>query len=159
MYVFNPAQIFSEELFVGEEVTVPASVQDDLNKLTTASHWMFALYIVAVLLLLLSVLAGLSTLCSRLGSIVTTLLSLVALVFIAAATLVAQVIFLIYSHAINDTTQELNVKATLGTTMFAFSWVATVAAAAAFFGFLFGICCSSGDRRASRYRRGEKASI
>jgi SUR7/PalI family len=153
MYVFNPVEIFQQQLLIGEEVIVPQSVQDNLTRLTQASHWMFALYMLSAILLFFVALAGLSTLCVRLGSVITTVLSFIALIFITAATLLAQVMFAIYRNAINDTIPVLNVKASLGSTMFGLSWAATVSALAAFVGFLFGICCSAGESGGIRYRR------
>jgi hypothetical protein len=147
MYTFNPVQIFDDELFAGQSVDVPASIQNDLNRLHTASQWMFALYIVGVILAFITILVGLTTLCALFGSIIATFVSFLAFVFILGATLVAQITFIIYRNAINNTIPEFNVSATLGTTMFSFSWVASVAALAAFFGFLIGICCGTGKRR------------
>lgn len=116
---------------------------------------MFAMYLVGVILVFLEVLIGLTTFCSRVGSVITTIVAFLAFLFVAAATIVAQVMFIIYRNVINDSITEFNVEASLGTTMFAFSWVATVATALALIGFLFGICCGTGESRRWR-RRGEK---
>jgi len=148
MYVFNLVQIFQDELLQGQNVTVPQSVQDDLSiKVRPASHWIFALYMVAVILLFITVLIGLTTLCTRVGSVITTIVSFLALLFVSGATLDAQIMFIIYRNAINNTITELNVSADLGTMMFAFSWTAVAAALIAFFGFTFGICCGTGEHR------------
>jgi hypothetical protein len=147
MYTFDPVDIFSRELFAGQSVTVPQSVQDDRDRLHTASHWMFALYIVGVILAFITALAGLMALCTLFGSCVATFASLMAFIFIAAATLLAQIIYVIYRNAINDTITQLNVTANLGTAIFAFSWTATISALVAFLGFLIGICCGTGGRR------------
>jgi len=152
MYVFNPVPIFQSELLQGQNVTVPQSVQDDIGHLQTASHWMFALYLVAAILLFITVLVGLTSLCFLVGSIITTIVSFLALVFIFGASIVAQIMFVIYRNAINNTIPVFNVSATLGTEMFAFTWTAVACALVSFFGFLFGICCGS----ARVYRRGEK---
>ena len=149
MYVFDPVQIFSSELFSGQSVIIPQSIQNELGKLHTASRWMFALYIVGVILAFITVMVGLTALCTMLGSCIATFASLFAFIFIGAATLVAQVMFTIYRNVINNTITELNVSANLGTTMFSFSWTATLAALIAFFGFLIGICCGTGGRRNS----------
>lgn len=147
MYAFDPVQIFQDELLQGQSVTVPQSVQDDLGKVRTASRWMFALYMVAVILLAITVLVGLTTLCTRVGSVITTIVSFLGLLFVTAASLVAQIMFVIYRNAINNTITQLNVSADLGTTMFAFSWTAVAAALIAFIGFTFGICCGTGEHR------------
>lgn len=147
MYTFDFLEIFNSELFAGQSVNIPQSIQDDLGRLHTASHWMFALYIVGVILAFITVLVGLTALCTLFGSCIATFVSLMAFIFIAAATFLAQIMFMIYRNAINDTITELDVTASLGTAMFAFSWTATVAAFVAFFGFLIGICCGTGGRR------------
>lgn len=156
LYWFDPVSIFENELFNGQSVVIPASIQADFNKVETASHWMFAMYIVAVILIFLEVLVGFTTLCSRVGSAITAIVSFLAFLFIAAATVVAQVMFVIYRNAINNTITEFNVQASLGSAMFAFSWIATAAAAAAFIGFFFGICCGTGESRRWSRRGVEK---
>jgi len=113
------------------------------------------MYLVGVILVFLEVLIGFTTLCTRVGSVITTIVSFLAFLFVAAATVVAQVMFAMYRNAINNSITQFNVQASLGTTMFAFGWAATAAAAAAFIGFLFGICCGTGESRRWR-RRGEK---
>lgn len=147
MYTFDPTQIFSQELFAGQTVNIPQSITNDLSKLHTASHWMFALYMVGVILAFITVLIGLTALCTRFGSIVTTIVSGLAFLFIIAATLVAQIMFVIYRNVINGTITQLNVSASLGTAMFAFSWTASAAALVAFVGFTCGICCGTGRAR------------
>jgi hypothetical protein len=154
MYTFDPTQIFSQELLAGQSITIPSSIQNDLGRLHTASHWMFALYIVGVVLAFITVLIGFTALCTRSGSVWSTLFSFLAFIFIGAATLVAQILFLIYRNVINDTITEFNVSASLGTTIFGFSWTATAAALVAFFGFMFGICCGTREKRG--FRRVEK---
>ena len=147
MYAFDPVQIFSSELFSGQSVNIPQSIQNDLGSLHTASRWMFALYMVGVILAFIAVMVGLMALCTMLGSCVATFVSLFAFIFIGAATLVAQVMFTVYRNVINNTITELNVSASLGMAMFGLSWAATLAALIAFFGFLIGICCGTGGRR------------
>jgi len=154
MFVFNIFDVFSAELYQGQNITIPPSVEDDFGKLHTASRWMFALYIVGVVFAFLTVLVGLTTLVSRFGSVITALVAFLAFLFLAAATIVAQAIFVIYRDAINNAVSQLGVTAELGAAIFSFSWVATFAALAAFFGFLFGICCGTGERR-SRFRGGQ----
>src|SRR5271170_1306380 len=146
MYTFDPTQIFAKELYAGQVVDIPTSIQDNLNKLHTATQWMFAMYIVGVVLAFITILIGLTALFTRFGSLVSTFVSFLAFLFILAATLVAQIMFVIYRNVINGTIVQLNVSASLGTAMFAFSWTASAAALVAFFGFCFGICCGTGRR-------------
>jgi hypothetical protein len=153
MYSFNPVEIFSSELLAGQNVTIPQSIQDNLNRVRTASHWMFALYLVAAILLFITLLVGLTALCTLFGSVISTVVAFLAGLFITAATLLAQIMFIIYRNVINNTITQLNVDANLGTAMFAFSWTAVICSLIAFIGFLFGICCGTGDRQ-GRYRRG-----
>ena len=150
MYTFDLVPIFSKELITGQSVTIPQSIQDHIDKLYTATHWMFALYIVGVVLAFIAVIVGLTTLFSLAGSCIATVVSLFALIFITAATLVAQIIFVIYRNVINDTITQFNVTASLGTAMIAFSWTATITMLIAFFGFFIGICCGTGGRRYAR---------
>jgi hypothetical protein len=152
MYVFDPFQVFSSELISDQSVVIPQSIQNALGRVHTASRWMFALYMVGVVLAFITVMVGLMALCTVLGSCIAAFVSLFAFIFIGAATVVAQVMFTIYQNVINNTVTELNVSASLGMTMFAFSWTATIAALIAFFGFLIGICCGTGGRRSDAKR-------
>jgi hypothetical protein len=152
MYVFDPFQVFSGELISGQSIIIPQSIQNALGRLHTASRWMFALYMVGVILAFITVMVGLVALCTMLGSCIAIFASLFAFIFIGAATILAQVMFMIYQNVINNTISELNISASLGTAMFAFSWIATIAALIAFFGFLIGICCGTGGRRSSAMR-------
>ena len=147
MYVFDLVTIFQNELIQGESITIPPSVQDARDRVATASRWMFALYMTAVVLLFITVLIGLTTLCTRVGSVITAIVSFLGLLFIAAATLVAQIMFVIYRNAVNNAIPQLNVSANLGTEMFAFSWTAVACALIAFITFTFGICCGTGENR------------
>lgn len=155
MYAFDPVTIFQNELIQGQSVTVPQSIQDDRDRVATASRWMFALYMTAVVLLFITVLVGLTTLCTRVGSVITAIVSCLGLLFITGATLVAQIMFVIYRNAINNAITQLNVSANLGTTIFAFSWAAVAASLIAFFTFTFGICCGTGETRRG-WRQREK---
>ena len=58
MYTFDLVPIFSKELITGQSVTIPQSIQDHIDKLYTATHWMFALYIVGVVLAFIAALGG-----------------------------------------------------------------------------------------------------
>jgi len=158
MYVFDPTEIFSQELLAGETVDIPQSISNDLGKLHTASRWMFAMYLVGVILAFITLVVSLTALCTRFGSVVTTIGSGLAFVFIVAATLVAQVMFVIYRNVINGSITELNVSASLGTSIFAFSWTASAAALVAFCGFTCGICCGTGKGgyHGSKYDNAER---
>lgn len=110
------------------------------------------MYLVAAILLFITCIIAFSTLCYRLGSVITTITSFLALLFIAAATLAAQIMFTIYRNVINDSIPVLNVSASLGTTIFAFTWTATACALISFFGFFFGICCGSARTSSRNWR-------
>jgi len=146
MYVFDPIDIFETELYAGNNITIPAKVQDYRDKGHTISRWLFALYLVGCILAFITLLIGLTTLCSLLGSMITTFVSLVSLIFVGAASILAQVGYIVYRNTINDVVSQWGVRAELGTAIFAFSWAASVCALLAFIGFAFGMCCGTGDR-------------
>lgn len=156
MYTFDIVQIFESQLLAGQSVNIPSSIQDDLGRIHTASHWMFALYLVGVILIFLTVLNGFFALCFLFGSLLAVFVSFLALLFWAAATVLAQVMFTIYRNAINDTIAELDVSANLGTAMFAFSWTATLCILVACLGFCLGSCCGTSGTERPRYWRREK---
>ena len=156
LYTFDIVQIFQDQLLAGYTVTIPASIENDLNKLHTASRWMFALYLTGVILIFLTVVTGLLALRFFFGSMLAVFVSFLAFLFWGAATIVAQVTFVIYRNAINSAIKQLNVSASLGTTMFAFSWVAVVCIVVAFIGFCLGSCCGTGESGRRRGWRREK---
>ena len=147
MYSFNPIPIISDELLSGEEVIVPQSIQDGLGRLNTASRWMFVMYIIGLIFAFLTILTGLTSLFARRGSAISAVVSFLAFLFIGAATVVATVTFILYMDAVNNAESQFGVVASLGTTMFAFSWTATGASLGASIGFCLGGCCGTGERK------------
>lgn len=153
-YAFDPTEIFSSELVAGENITIPTSVEDQLDKVKTATRWMFALYLSGISVVFTTFLVGLTTLCSRRGSVCATCTACLSFTCVGIATVIAQVMFSAYANVINDTVKDFNVTASLGKTMFILSWGATAAALLAFVGFMFGICCGEGAPRYTRVGRG-----
>ena len=75
-----------------------------------------------------------------------------ALLFTAAGAVIATVMFVIFSNAFAGVA-ELNIRATLGTPMLAFMWIAVGFNLIGFFmqfGTCCGVCCCSGRRKAAR---------
>jgi len=155
-YSFDIVQIFQDELSPGQNVSIPSVIQDNHDKVHTASHWMFGLYIVGTIFIFLAVLMGFLALVLLFGSVLALFVSFLGFLFFGAATILAQVIFTIYRDAINISVSQLGVTANLGTTMFAFSWTATVCILVAFFGFCLGSCCGTSESGRRRYWRREK---
>lgn len=76
-FVFNPVKIFEDELFNGQTIVMPDSVDSALGTLKTAFNWMKALYVVGTCFYFITACVSVYIFYSRLGSWITSLSSLV----------------------------------------------------------------------------------
>ncbi|OLL22360.1 SUR7 family protein pun1 [Neolecta irregularis DAH-3] len=143
-YNFNPIDIFQQQVLKGYTITVPSSVQQDIENVRVASRWMFACYFVAVVATGTTALIGMAALVSRIASLFAVLTALLATCFTVVASAIAQVMFIIIRNAFNNQIQLLNVPSTLGHSIFALTWVAAAANLLAFIGFAISGCCTNG---------------
>jgi len=136
-YPFNPAQNLGNQ--------VPAYFVNNQDFFYYTSRFMFAFFIIAVAFAAFSLLTGLLALCSRLGSAVSSVFALAALVIdIVAASLMTAV----YVRG-RDEFQDAGVTASLGVKAFGFAWGSVGCLLFATFGFC---CVACGPGRRNRER-------
>lgn len=82
------------------------------------------------------------------------LFALLNAIFIVVASVIGTAISVIFQHAL-ESYQELNISATVGTKMFAFTWVASIFAVLAWIIQLCLCCCCASRRDVRRGRKGD----
>jgi len=136
-YPFDPAANFNSG--------VPAYFLVHQNYYYYTSRFMFAFYIIAVAFAAFSLLTGLLALCSRLGSAVSSVFAMAALVIdIVAASLMTAVFV-----QGRDNFQNAGITASLGVKAFGFAWGSVGCLLFATFGFC---CVACGPGRRTRER-------
>ncbi|KAI1622314.1 SUR7/PalI family-domain-containing protein [Exophiala viscosa] len=167
LYWFNPVEIILNELLAGASITLPTEIVNILNLVKLASAWMFSCFLVGTVLTFLCIFL------TPLGfsqkprwehkarrvffrQFPITLLSFGALLFTAAGSVIATVMFVIFQQKVSTAAADLNIEAYLGRPMLAFMWTATGFNLIGFLmqiGTCCGVCCCTGRRKAERRSR------
>lgn len=164
LYWFNPVEILLNQLLAGATIVLPEDLVNILGIIRVASRWMFALFLVGTILTFLSMFFAPMAFSKKprwthrgrrifLRSLPITILTFLALLFTAAAAVIATVMFVIFRNVLANGAAELNIKGELGIQMLAFEWVAVGLNLIGFImqiGTCCGICCCTGRRRAMR---------
>jgi len=162
-YWFNPVEIILNELLAGATIALPTEVVTALNIVRIASHWMFACFLVGTCLTFLCIFLAPMAFSSRprwshrarrifLRSLPIAIVTFLALLFTAGASVIATVMFVIFRNTF-DGAAELNIDASLGTPLMAFMWIGTgfnLIGLLMQIGACCGICCCTGRRKAIR---------
>jgi hypothetical protein len=132
-------------------VNLPNDVNDILDLIKLASQVMFGLFLTAACLSFVLMFVTPLSVRSRWWTLPISVLMFLNALFVTAASVIATVMFIIFRNVIGSVA-ELNIGAEVGTTMFAFMWVAS---AFAIFAWLFqmGMCCCCASRRDVRTGR------
>ncbi|MCJ1287951.1 hypothetical protein MMC26_007303 [Xylographa opegraphella] len=120
----------------------------------TASKWISTLFILAVVSTAVEILVGIGGLFSRLGSIFTTLASLVTGIFLWSFTILATVTYVGLGSAFNVALKNYGITFYLGRTMFIYMWLAVACSFVSGIFWAFSSCCCSGRSRESAYNKG-----
>ena len=99
---------------------------------------------VAFVATILEILLGVFAICSRWGSCVTTLASVVAFLFTTAAAITSTVLFSIFKSSLGPVLKAYGIYLDLGKNMLAATWLAVVFALGAVLFWTFSVCCCSG---------------
>ncbi|KIW17757.1 hypothetical protein PV08_04952 [Exophiala spinifera] len=173
LYWFNPVEIILDELLAGASITLPTEVVDVLNLVKLASRWMFVCFLIGTVVSFLCVFVaplGFSNRRPRwqhkarrifLRQLPVTVLTFAALLFTAAGSVIATVMFAIFQDKFSGA-EDLNIHAHMGKPMLAFMWVATGFNLVGFLmqiGTCCGVCCCTGRRRAERKSRRAGAGV
>ena len=162
-YWFNPVEIIMNDLLVGASIALPTEVIDILKIVRIASTWMFACFIVGIVLSFLCLFIAPMSFSKKprwshkakrifLRSLPITILTFAALLFTAAGAIIGTVMFLIFRNTFEGAA-DLNIQATLGIEMLAFEWIAVAMTLIGFImqiGTCCGVCCCTGKRRAKK---------
>lgn len=163
LYWFNPVQVLLGELLAGASITLPTEVVDVLDLVQLASAWMFSCFLVGTVLTFLCIFIAPMGFSQKprwqhkarrvfLRQLPITVLTFLALLFTAAASVIATVMFFIFKEKFSGAA-DLNIQAVLGKPMLAFMWTATGLHLIAFFlqvGTCCAVCCCTGRRKAER---------
>lgn len=153
---FNPVEVWGLN-GTGVENVLPKNLQNDLNMYKAVSKWMFVAYIVAFASTVLELLVGLTAICGRLGSCITTLVSSVSLLFIIAASVTSTVLFAVVKDAFNKNLNDYGIKGTMGHSIYVTTWLAVAFSLAASVFWMLSSCCCSGKSDRNRRVTVEKA--
>ncbi|KAI4630548.1 hypothetical protein J4E80_001486 [Alternaria sp. BMP 0032] len=145
LYWFNPVQILRNELLSGASINLPADINDILDLIHLVSNWMFGLFLTATVLSFVLIFVMPISIYTRWLTLVVAILAFLNALFVTVASVIATVMFIIFRNTIGGVA-ELNISAEIGTTLFAFMWVAS---AFAIFAWLvqMGLCCCCASRR------------
>jgi len=151
---FNPVAIWKLNN-TGISELLPSNLQSGLNTYEKISKWMFIAYMIAIGTTALELVIGISAICSRLGSCVTTLVSVVSTLFTVAASVTSTALFAVLTGIVNTSLKEYHVTATLGTHMLAVTWLAAAfSIASGLFWSLSSCCCPGSTGHGRRGGRG-----
>jgi len=154
-YWFNPIEVWGLNGTLAQNY-VPKGIDGALNAYKTGAHWMFIAYATAFFTTLAAIVVGAFAICSRLGSCVTTIVSIIATIFTFLAALTSTILFSTLVGAMNTVMKPYKVHLSTGSKMFALDWVAVAFSIAATLFWTISICCCSGRSDRSHKDRGSK---
>ncbi|KAL4804788.1 SUR7/PalI family-domain-containing protein [Aspergillus unguis] len=140
---FNPVDIWNLKS-LGLENAIPDDLQDALNVYKNVSKWMCVAYIIAFAATALEILLGITAIFSRWGSCVTTLVSIAAFLFTAAASATSTAMFAVIRGVFNDKIKPYGIEGDMGSNIYAATWLATAFSLAAALFWAVSSCCCSG---------------
>lgn len=160
-YWFNPVEIITSELLAGASIALPTEVVSILDIVKTASTWMFACFLVGICLSFLCIFIAPLEFSKKprwshkakrifIRSLPILILRFAALLFTAAAAVIATVMFVIFRNTFQGAA-DLNIQAHLGIEILVFEWIAVGMTLIGFLmsiGTCCGICCCTGKKRA-----------
>ncbi|KAL7949291.1 SUR7/PalI family domain-containing protein [Trichoderma barbatum] len=146
---FNPLEVWHLNIS-GVPDLLPTHLQSELKTYQKVSHWMFVSYVLAFATTCIQLLVGFSAIFSRIGSLATTVVAVVATIFMFAATITSTALFVVLTGIFNTSLKQYGVSAQLGGNLFAASWFAAVLSLASSILWLFSSCCCSGRTEARR---------
>ncbi|EED16386.1 integral membrane protein [Talaromyces stipitatus ATCC 10500] len=123
------------------EDILPSNLHKALNTYKAVSKWIFIAYIIAFGVTALELIVGLFAICSRLGSLVTSIISGVAFFFTAAASITATAMFAVFTGTFNTALKQYGMHGSMGHNIYVATWIATAFAFCGTLFWLFSSCC------------------
>ena len=125
-------KLFSKELRTG------------LKTYKTVTKWMFICYVTALIATIVEILVGFLALFSRIGSVLTTVVSIVSSVFIVGFALTATILYSTLAGTFNSALNKYNIRGSLGKNIYVTTWLGVAFSVAAGLFWLLSACCCSG---------------
>ncbi|MCJ1336976.1 hypothetical protein MMC09_002254 [Bachmanniomyces sp. S44760] len=129
---------------MGADVLFGADLNKALGTYQTASGWLSTLFYLSICATFAEIICGFGAIFSRIGSVVTTIVSAISSVFILGFATLATGIYITLMGAFNTALKPYNVSASLGGSMFTVLWVAVVLSWISGFFWMISSCCCSG---------------
>ncbi|CRG89997.1 hypothetical protein PISL3812_07038 [Talaromyces islandicus] len=163
-FYFDPVSVWNlNSTTTDADDLLPSNLKKALNTYHTVSKWMFIAYAVAFIATIVELVVGLTAIFSRLGSLVTSLVSGVAFVFTIASSITASALFGVLTGTFNSALKQYGIHGHMGKNIYVATWIATAFAFGGSLFWLLSSCCCSGrspyhgDRRRGRGITAEKA--
>ncbi|PTU20803.1 hypothetical protein P175DRAFT_0516440 [Aspergillus ochraceoroseus IBT 24754] len=150
---FNPDEVWNLDT-LGLDNAIPSDLQKSLKVYKKVSKWMFVAYIVAFAATALELLIGITAIFSRWGSCVTTLVSITAFLFTAAASATSTAMFAVITGVINEKLKKYGVVGSMGKHIYVATWLAVAFSLGAALFWALSSCCCSGRSPYSHRDRG-----
>ncbi|KAJ9238108.1 hypothetical protein DTO169E5_4950 [Paecilomyces variotii] len=176
LYAFNPVKILLSELLAGATIALPADITSALKIASTASHWMFGLFITGTVLSFVGIFIAPLAVSSRppqlfsadphkndeahihhrpsfifLRALPMLIFTFLTALFTIVASVISTVMWSIFKNVFMNNAVNLNIKANLGTRMLAFMWIASALTLIGFIAQLCSCCCACcGGRKVRR---------
>ena len=128
-----------------------------LEAYKTASKWMWIAYQVSLWTTLATIILSIFAIFSRIGSLLTWILSVISTLFTFGAVLTSTILFSILVGALKGILDKYKVTVSLSTHTLAVSWLAVALSIGATFFWLFSICCCSG--RSNPHHKSNKGGL
>ncbi|KAI9838747.1 MAG: hypothetical protein M1837_002345 [Sclerophora amabilis] len=151
---FNPLEVWGLEDTPAAEA-FPKELDKGLKTYQKVSGWMFWAYVIAFVATIVEIVVGIFAVCSRWGSLATTIVSTVSSLFIFAASCTATVLFSALLGSFETYLKDYGIKGSLGKQMFVTTWLATAFSFGAGIFWLVSTCCVSGrsDKKKTKVER------
>ena len=140
---FNPVEVWGLNN-TGVDQFISDELRNGLDTYKTVAKWMFICYLVALIATVVEILVGFLALFSRLGSLVTTIVSTVSSLFIIAFALTATILYSTLAGIFNTALNKYNIRGSLGRNIYVAIWLGVAFSCAAGLFWLFSSCCCSG---------------
>jgi hypothetical protein len=154
---FDPVSVWKLNSTTSDtEDILPSNLKKAINTYKTVSKWMFIAYAIALIATIVELVVGLFAICSRLGSLATSLVSGVAFFFTIAASITATAMFAVLTGAFDSALKQYGMHGSMGKNIYVATWIASAFAFGASLFWLLSSCCCSGrspyhgDRRRGR---------
>lgn len=137
----------------GVEIQIPDVIEDGLQVFATLMKWSQIAYVIAVVAAGVTLLVGISSFFSRIGSFITWICSFVALAGILAFAVLTTVTSTGIVGILKAAAEDFGVKSSVSTSWLAVTWIGVAAAMASGLFWLFSICCCKGSNGGRKNKR------